>query len=170
MRWFSDDFMKQAKEWFDELEATVMEGGYDPGELEKLVKRIQSDAMEYAAAICGRQYEPQRQRPQRQRLFTDVFLRPVRELEKRGHIDAALDVLYDRVDGLLRGKQFVAVDDLLQHLRVNALSVDVLIGLLTSTLPARSKLPSRAKFYSEAEASIRQRGEWEEGLLTGLES
>jgi hypothetical protein len=108
--------------------------------------------------------------PQRQRLFTDVFLQPVRELEKRGHIDAALDVLYDRVDSLLRGKQFAAVDDLLQQVRVNALSVDVLIGLLTSTLPARSKLPSRAKFYSESEASIRQRGEWEEGLLTGLES
>jgi hypothetical protein len=100
----------------------------------------------------------------------DKFLQPVTRLEQHGHIDAALDVLYDRVDDLLKAHQFGAVDDLLREANVGSLSVDVLLGLLTATLPARSKLSARAKFFAEAQNVIRSRGEWENGLLAGLES
>ena len=107
---------------------------------------------------------------ERQATQLDKFLQPVTRLEKQGHIDAALDVLYDRVDDLLKAKQFPAVDDFLRHANVGTLSVDVLLGLLTATLPARSKLPARAKFFGDVEASIKTRGQWENGLLAGLES
>ena len=100
----------------------------------------------------------------------DEFLQPVMQLERRGHIDAALDVLYDRMDALLKAKQFAAMDALLQQANVDSLSIDVLLGLLTASLPARSQLPARSKLYSEAETSIKRRGEWEDGLLDGLES
>jgi hypothetical protein len=100
----------------------------------------------------------------------DRFLKPVITLEKHGHLDAALDVLYDRVDDLLKTKQFTVVDNLLSQASVGSFSVDVLLGLLTATLPARSKLQARAKFFAEVEASIKTRGEWENGLLAGLES
>lgn len=100
----------------------------------------------------------------------DKFLQPVTQLERHGHVDAALDVLYDRVDDLLKASQFSAVDNLLRQADVASISVDVLLGLLTATLPARSKLPARAEFFADAEASIKARGEWEDGLLAGLES
>ncbi|SRR6266568_2657385 len=98
------------------------------------------------------------------------FLQPVMQLEKGGHVDAALDVLYDRMDALLKAKQFTVMDALLKEANVDSISVDVLLGLLTASLPARSKLPARSSFYAEAEASIKRRGEWEDGLLAGLES
>jgi hypothetical protein len=100
----------------------------------------------------------------------DKFLQPVTQLEKRGNVDAALDVLYDRVDDLLKAKQFPAVDDLLRQANVGSISVDVLLGLLTATLPARSKLAARSRFFADVEASLKARGEWENGLLAGLES
>ena len=105
-----------------------------------------------------------------QKTALDEFLQPVMQLERRGHIDAALDVLYDRMDALLKAKQFAAMDALLQQANVDSLSIDVILGLLTASLPARSRLPARSKFYAEAETSIKRRGEWADGLLAGLES
>src|SRR5439155_5576373 len=74
----------------------------------------------------------------------DKFLHPVVQLEKQGRADSALDVLYDRVDDLLKAKQFATVDDLLRQAHVDLLSVDVLLGLLTATVPARSRLLARS--------------------------
>ena len=79
-------------------------------------------------------------------------------------------VLYDRVDDLLKARQFSAVDGLLRQANVGSISVDVLLGLLTATPPARSELPARSKFFADVEASVKVRGEWENGLLAGLES
>ena len=100
----------------------------------------------------------------------EKFLQPVTRLEKHGHLDAALDVLYDRVDDLLKAKQFTAIDNLLRETTVASYSVDILLALLTATFPARSKLPARSKFFADVEASIKGRGEWENSLLAGLES
>lgn len=100
----------------------------------------------------------------------DDFLQPVVSLEKCGHVDAALDVLYDRIDGLLKIKRFSALDELLQQAKPDQMSVDVILGLLTASLPAKTKLSARPRFFEEAEASLKKRADWEEGLLAGLES
>lgn len=100
----------------------------------------------------------------------EEFLAPVLRLEKLGRIDTALDALYDRVDDLLKSEDFPALGAMLRQADVESLSTDILLGLLTATLPARSKLPARAQFFAEAEASIKSRDEWEDGLLAGLES
>jgi hypothetical protein len=100
----------------------------------------------------------------------DKFLWPVTRLERLGRIDAALDILYDRVDDLLKARDFSTVDELLRQADVSSFSVDVLLGLLTATLPGRSKLPARSKFFRDVEVCIKERGEWEFGLLAGLES
>ena len=80
-----------------------------------------------------------------------------------------MDLIYDRVDELMREGRFQILDEILSHIRVNKMTVDVLLGLLTATLPAKKKLPSRPSFFREAERSIKDRGELEEGLLTGLD-
>ena len=115
----------------------------------------------------GRQFPKKDNSKQKSRL--DEFLRPVTALEKSGHIDAALDVLYDRVDDLLKLKRFATLDALLEEAKVDSLSVDLILGLLTASLPARSKLSARCRFYAEATESIRRRCAWEDGLLAGLE-
>ena len=107
---------------------------------------------------------------QKPRARLEAFLEPATRLEKHGRVDAALDVLYDRVDDLLKAKQFALVDDLLRQANVTSLSTDMLLGFLTVTLPAKSKLAARDKFFADAEASIKTRGEWENSLLAGLES
>lgn len=99
----------------------------------------------------------------------EEFVLRASRLERAGHRNAAMDLLYDRIDELMRTGQFDLLDMILQRVPVREFSVDVLLGLLTATLPARSRLPSREDFFSETEQVLRERAEYEEGLLTGLE-
>ena len=97
------------------------------------------------------------------------FLQSVIYLAKAGHIDSALDVLYDRVDAFLKQGNFADLDAVFNQTSAKPLSLDIILGLLTASLPAKSKLPARSSFYTEAEATVKQRGEWVEGLFAGLE-
>jgi hypothetical protein len=98
------------------------------------------------------------------------FLQRAERLEKLGNVDAALDLIYDQINWRLKEQKFYETDQLLQNINVADHSVDLLLGLLTATLPARSKLRSRAQFFSEVEAVLKERGQWEDNLLVGLES
>lgn len=89
-------------------------------------------------------------------------------LDKSGDTDAALDVLYESVDNLLHDCRFAAVNKLLQDIPVNRMSIDILLGFLTVTLPARYELPSRAEFLSKVALQISSQGEVAEELLKGL--
>jgi hypothetical protein len=101
---------------------------------------------------------------------TGDFVEHARRLDHHGRTDAALDLIYDQIDALMTGGKFEAIGSLLQRLDLGALSVDLLLGLLTSTLPARTKIPFRGDFFRAVESEIKRRGEWENGLLTGLEN
>ncbi|MFM9962764.1 MAG: hypothetical protein ACKV2Q_16260 [Planctomycetaceae bacterium] len=97
------------------------------------------------------------------------FVEMANRLAEQGRVDAALDLIFARVDETFRRDEFSDCDQWLQHLVVGDYSTDVLLGLLTATLPARSLLPSRPDFYSRTELEIQRRGEMEPGLLTGLD-
>jgi len=99
----------------------------------------------------------------------ESFVRRSQRLDEQGRTDAALDLIYDSIDERLRNSQFPEIDTILAQLPTNELSTDILLGLLTATLPARRKLDARRTFYCEVENSLKQRGEYEDGLLTGLE-
>jgi hypothetical protein len=86
-----------------------------------------------------------------------------------GKTSAALDLIYDSVDDLLRKGNFDQLDSMLAAFPIAELSVDMLLGILTATLPAKSRLPSRGKLFKEIEKTLKERNELEEGLLTGLE-
>jgi hypothetical protein len=98
------------------------------------------------------------------------FIEAATRLDKLGNTDAALDLIYDKIDKMLTEGQFSLIDSVLNDLDVEIHSVDILLGLLTSTLPAKTKLQGRKAFFLAVEQDIKRRGEWEEGLLTGLES
>ena len=96
-------------------------------------------------------------------------IRSANRLDVSGHTDSALDLLYDAVDELLQRGEFEKLDSMITNVAVADLSENILIGLLTATLPARSRLPIRPKFFAEVEETLRKRGEYEDGLLSGLE-
>ncbi|MCH7989825.1 MAG: hypothetical protein IID46_11845 [Planctomycetes bacterium] len=99
----------------------------------------------------------------------ESFVRRAQRLDEQGRTDAALDLIYDSIDEMLRNGQFSNLDSLLVQLPTNTLSPDMLLGVLTATLPARSRLSNRKEFFHNVEASLKERGEYEDGLLTGLE-
>lgn len=97
------------------------------------------------------------------------FIIRATELDARGHTDAALDLIYDSVDKLMRDGQFPTLDSILSGVPVAELTVDILLGLLTATLPARNRLHSRNPLFRQIEQTLKNRGQLEPGLLTGLE-
>lgn len=99
----------------------------------------------------------------------ESFISRAARLDVQGYTDDALDLIYDAVDELLRNGQFAKLDALLVAVPVPEYSVDILLGILTATLPAKSQLPSRTSLMESTRESLVDRGEYTEGLLTGLE-
>lgn len=97
------------------------------------------------------------------------LLRGVLELERNHRLESALDLLYDRVSHLLRSGRFDQLDFELAQITVEETSTDILLGILTATLPGRGRLRQRPDFFETVQEALVQRGELEDGLLTGLE-
>ena len=91
------------------------------------------------------------------------------KLDDLGQTDAALDLIYDTIDELMLAGKFDRLDTLLGEVEADACSADILLGLLTASLPGRSQLPSRALLYRHTERLLKERNQWEDGLLNGLE-
>lgn len=98
------------------------------------------------------------------------FIERAIRLTAEGKTDAALDIIYDNICGMLDEGKYEEVDLILETVDVKRLSVDIFLGLLTTTLITKTKLKSRDSFFSRVEQIARNRGEWEDGLLLGLET
>lgn len=83
--------------------------------------------------------------------------------------DAALDRLYDLLDDMLASGRFSEVDDMLNSLQPENLTVAEMLAVLTVTLPARGRLKHRWHFFEAVEDEMLRRKEYEDGLLRGLE-
>jgi hypothetical protein len=73
-------------------------------------------------------------------------------------MDRALDNLYDTVDDLLLAEKFEECDRILRDVDVRTSDVHMLLGYLTITLAAHSKLPYRAAFYEQVRQELTIRG------------
>lgn len=69
----------------------------------------------------------------------------------------------------MRAGRFQYLDAAIAAFCPEEMTTDNLLGVLTATLPAKSKLPSRKGFYQDVERILTARGEMEPGLLAGLE-
>lgn len=121
-----------------------------------------------AAALAVREYLRMRDR-ESPGMCTEEFLERAGRLDQHGQIDAALDLIYDSFDALFRQGAMLEADRQLAALDPSSLSADLLIGVLTATLPARSRLPSRAAAFDDIVRELKSRGQLSAGLLTGLE-
>lgn len=97
------------------------------------------------------------------------FLDRALALEAMGFSDTALDLIYDTCDELMKSRQFALCASLLGEVDVSGCSIDIMLGLLTATLPAKNALSTRRAFYNRVEDELRRRGELEHELLQGLE-
>lgn len=91
------------------------------------------------------------------------------KLDQRGNTDAALDLLYDTVDDQMRKGRFDDLSNIFASANADTLSVDVILGLLTATLPARCRISERTNFFDKAKHSLAKRGLLTDDLLVGLE-
>lgn len=94
-----------------------------------------------------------------------TFINHANDLKNR---DKGLDLLYDNVDQLMKDGRFCYLNSLLYNLNAQNYSTDILIGLLVSTLPVKTKLSSRPDFLSRVKEILYWRGDWTSDLLTGL--
>ena len=99
----------------------------------------------------------------------ESFIQRANRLHRTGYRNAATDLVYDRVDEMMRHDQLRELDSLLQSAPADELTVDVLLALLTATLPVKTRLTSRPEFVKRTERVLKSRGEYDDGLLTGLE-
>ncbi|MFO7561391.1 MAG: hypothetical protein R6X02_02005 [Enhygromyxa sp.] len=71
------------------------------------------------------------------------WLASLYELVEQGSIDEAIDLLFDHVNDLLFDDRADECDELLQAIDLDRLDTNLLVSLLSVTLPARAVLPSR---------------------------
>lgn len=77
-----------------------------------------------------------------------------------------LDNLYEHIDFLMRTEQFSVLDFRMKCVDIKTEYTEVLLGWLTATLPAKSKLPFRPEMYKRIESELNKRKQF--GLLEGL--
>jgi hypothetical protein len=99
----------------------------------------------------------------------------LRSSESSGYRKGRMDMteqevngIWDRIDDLLSAGSFTECDALLRETDTYLCSMDTILSLLTATLPAKGKLPSRDMFRRRSERTLRSRGEWDDGLFDGL--
>lgn len=97
------------------------------------------------------------------------FLDHARRLDGLGQTDTALDIIFDQVDEMLLADEFDRVNQLLIDTTTVEFSVELLLGILTATLPAKSRLPNRCEFFDRVVQTLQSRGEFKDRLLIGLD-
>lgn len=102
-------------------------------------------------------------------LYDLKWLSKALEQDQLGHSDEALDIIFDNIDVMLLNGNFNGVDNLLVSVDPTEHSLDMALGLLTSTLPAKFKLENRNRFYELVKEDLIKHNALEEGLLVGLD-
>jgi hypothetical protein len=83
-------------------------------------------------------------------------------------IAGAYKLIFRRIDQAMRAGEFDEIDAALANASIGDSALEVLIALLTATLPARSKLASRPKLLETAQQMAKDCGRWTDTLFLGL--
>ena len=98
------------------------------------------------------------------------FRRDIEQLDRAGQTRKALSLLFTKIDELLRKSEFDKVNKTLEGLIIDNYSMLLLVGFLTITLAAKSKLPYRKNLFEKIKNKIKKEcSEHLNGLLVGLD-
>jgi len=89
---------------------------------------------------------------------------------RKKELDLILDRIYEGIDLFFQCEQFVAVDLIIRDIAMKETDVDLILGYLIATFPAKSKLKKRAKLYKRTKKLLKKQypDSWKD-LLKGLE-
>jgi hypothetical protein len=97
------------------------------------------------------------------------WLQEIYRLVATDEKDAAVDILYERVDELHRRGEFAASDRVIAQVDLERLDTLLLVALLSITCPASHELQNRAKLVERIEARLMELApDRIEGLMEGL--
>lgn len=92
------------------------------------------------------------------------------KLSENKSYDQALDLLFIKVDDAMYADDWLGIDSMLQKIDINRLETNLLVGILTATLPGKSRLAERADFYQRARSKMMElAADRIVGLTSGLE-
>ena len=98
------------------------------------------------------------------------FIIKAMQLEEQGDEDGALDLIYDSVYEMCRVGEFMKLNEFLRCIRLEDCSINIWLGILTSTHPAKNKLPYRSEFFTKVKDHLKETDPNRvEDLLRGLE-
>lgn len=83
-------------------------------------------------------------------------------------IDTKLDLIYYIIDKKMKANDFNCIDSILTFCNPENTETDILIGLLTATLPVKSKLLVRQEFFNRTINVLKFREPELPELLDGL--
>jgi hypothetical protein len=99
---------------------------------------------------------------------TPHWLIEAQRLDREGQTDAAMDLVFDRIDEMLTANQFRDVNSILDAVTTGDWSLTMLMGFLSITLSAADRLPSRPAFFDRVWKTCTSMGKNPEKLLGGL--
>src|SRR5690606_23764698 len=115
----------------------TMSEGFDRGaELRQLI----SDALRKgdSSSICESVHH------------AESFLARVQAFSDRKLLDSAIDFINEYFDAMFRQNEFSVCDAVLSAIPIYSVDTDILLAILTATLPARSRLQNRHSFFELA--------------------
>lgn len=68
-----------------------------------------------------------------------------------------IDKIFDQIDQMMWDNKIKEIDDILNNLDINQLSLDELLAYLTITLPVKSKLRNRVEYYNKVKNKFIER-------------
>ncbi len=98
------------------------------------------------------------------------WLEDVYSAVRHERIDAALDLLMEHFDELFHAGKFSEANSLLDHVDLQRLDIDTMVGLLAATLPARDELKRRGRLVERVRVHLQRLAPTRlPGLLQGLD-
>lgn len=101
--------------------------------------------------------------------MSELMLNLSQDLCNQGYEDRALDHIYDTVDNLLKLGEFDTIDAIFINIDTTQYDTVILIALLTTTKPAKSKLQHYDDLFHKVKKEILNREGDIGDLLIGLD-
>lgn len=89
--------------------------------------------------------------------MNDNFIKASQLLEKEGHLDISLDVLYWRMHLLEQNEKYQEIDEILKKYSPESLTINGMLGLLTTTLMIHYILKERKNFFISCKKELEKR-------------
>jgi len=91
------------------------------------------------------------------------------ETEEKDDVDPKqLSKIYSHVRKLISNDMLLVLDDEMAETSIRDTETDILLAWLTASMPVKTQLPSRSRFFQDTKCILKKRGQLKGGILDGL--